>query len=146
MFRSVTVRLVFIQFYLEILCFDSKVNAITWPECGEFAHPSDDINLSTEEEQFRRKLPILFDSFDGNSTTSIENTVKTVETFDVPFASSERKTLAKQTLSPTLDVVSMKYGEKKTVSIVVITIKNEFFRSKLQRFFFVTVVERSNRE
>lgn len=101
MFRNVTLRLVVIYLYLTLLSID----AIAWPECGEFVLPKDDIYLSAEEKQFRRKLPILFDSYDGDNATGIENALKSLGKFDVPYA-SERKTLAKQTLSPTQDIVS----------------------------------------
>lgn len=108
MFRNVTLRLILLYYWcLTFLSIDNKsiVNAIAWPECGEFVFPKDDINLSAEEKQFRRKLPTLFDSYDGGNTTGIENTLKSLETFNVPFA-TERKKLAKQTLSPILDIVS----------------------------------------
>lgn len=109
MFRNVTLRLILIYYLcLTILSIDDNkwtANAIAWPECGEFVFPKDDINLSAEEEQFRRKLPTLFDSYDGGNTTGIENTLKSLEKFDVPFA-TERKRLAKQTLSPILEIVS----------------------------------------
>lgn len=105
MFRTVTIRLVFINFYLKFLSIDNKVDALTWPKCGEFVFPADDINLSAEERQFRRKLPALFEPFDKSNSTDIENTLRTLKKFNVSFA-SERKNLAKQTLSPTIDIVS----------------------------------------
>lgn len=106
MFRNVTLRLVLIYFHVTFLSIDNTaVNAIAWPECGEFVFPKDDINLTAEEKQFRRKLPNLFDSYDSGNTTGIESTLKSLEKFNVPFA-SERKKLAKQTLSSTLDIVS----------------------------------------
>lgn len=107
MYRNVAHRLVFIYLYVTFATIaNDRVNAIAWPECGEFVLPKDDdIDLSAEEKQFRRKLPTLFDSFDGGNATGIENTLKSLKKFHVPHA-SERKYLAKQTLSPTLDIVS----------------------------------------
>lgn len=103
MFRKVTLRLVFTYLYVTLIPVDNTVDAISWPECGEFVLPKDDdINLSAEEQQFRRKLPTLFDSYDSGNATGIENTLKSLKKFDMP---SERKHLAKQTLSPTLDIV-----------------------------------------
>lgn len=113
MFRNVTLRLISIYYLCQtFLSIDNKstANAIAWPECGEFVFPKDDINLSAKEKQFRRKLPTLFDSYDGGNTTGIENTLKSLEKFNVPFA-TERKNLAKQTLSPTQDIVSGKKVE-----------------------------------
>lgn len=111
MFRNVSLRLILINYVcLTILSIDddkSTANAIAWPECGEFVFPKDDINLSAEEKQFRRKLPTLFDSYDGGNTTGIESALKSLEKFNVPFA-TERKKLAKQTLSPILEIVSEK--------------------------------------
>lgn len=110
MVRNVTLRLILIyHLCLTILTIDNRsaVDAIAWPECGEFVFPKDDINLSAEEKQFRRKLPTLFDSYDSGNATGIENTLKSLEKFDVPFV-TERKKLAKQTLSPMLDIVSSK--------------------------------------
>lgn len=115
MFRNVTIRLILIYcLCLTFLSIDNKssVNAIAWPECGEFVFPKDDINLSAEEKQFRRKLPTLFDSYDCGNTTDIESTLKSLEKFNVPFVAERKKQLAKQTLSPILDIVSVSKEKK----------------------------------
>lgn len=84
----------------------NRLNALKWPQCGEFIFPRDDINLSTDEKQFRQKLPYLFDSYDHGNVTGIENTLKSLEKFKVPLT-SEQKYAEKHMLSPSLEIVSI---------------------------------------
>lgn len=85
--------------------FIDPINALGWPECGEFVFPNDDTNLSAEEKQFRRKLPNLFDSFESGNFSGIENTLKSLEAFRTPLT-SDKANLERQTLSPVLEIVS----------------------------------------
>lgn len=95
---------IFLITYISISSIDT-VNAVKWPQCGEFVFPKDDTNLSIEEKQFRRKLPTLFESYDCGNTFDVEKTLKSLEKFK--NLTSEEKCLETQTLSPSLEIVSM---------------------------------------
>lgn len=93
--------LLFLIVYISI----DIVNGVAWPQCGEFVFPKDDTNLSIEEKQFRRKLPTLFDSYDCGNAFDVEKTLKSLEKFK--NLTSEKKCLETQTLSPSLEIVSL---------------------------------------
>lgn len=90
-----------------LICLSiGKLNAVAWPQCGEFVFPRDDINLTAGEKQFRRKLPCLFESYDRGNATGVEKTLQSLEKFKVPLT-SDRKNVEKQMLSPSLEIVSI---------------------------------------
>lgn len=99
--------------HLACLAVD-RLNAVAWPQCGEFVFPKDDTVLSADEKQFRRKLPSLFESYDCGNATGIERTLKSLEKFKVPLT-TEQRNLENQKLAPALDIVSV------SVSIIVAT-------------------------
>lgn len=91
--------------FLANLTIDTAAT-LAWPQCGEFVFPKDDIYLSAEEQQFKRKLPTLFDSFDRGNASGFEKTLKSLDTFKGPLT-TEIRSVEKQTLSPALEIVSL---------------------------------------
>lgn len=83
-----------------------NLNALGWPECGEFVFPKDEINLSTEEKQFKQKLPPLFESYDCGNASSFQTALKSLGKFKLPFT-SDKKSPERQTISASLEIVSI---------------------------------------
>lgn len=92
--------------YLSAVSIDT-VNAVAWPQCGEFVFPMDDTNLTAEEKQFRRKLPSLFESYDCGNASDVEKTLKSLEKYRASLTPTDKKCFEKQTLSPSQEIVSM---------------------------------------
>lgn len=103
MWLTVSVLVCLIAYFLALSI--DIVNAVEWPQCGEFVFPMDDTNLSAEEKQFRRKLPSLFDSYDCGNATEIERTLKSLEKYKTSLA-TDKNCFERQTLSPSLEIVS----------------------------------------
>lgn len=83
------------------------VNAVGWPQCGEFIFPMDDTNLSAEEKQFKQNLPSLFELYDCGNATDVERALKSLEKFKTSLTPTDKKCFEKQTLSPSQEIVSM---------------------------------------
>lgn len=90
--------------FLSILSIDI-VNALNFPQCGEFVFPQEDTKLSTEEIQFKQTLPFLFESFDSGNYSGIERYLKSLEKYRNPLA-YDNKNLEQQRLPPLLEIVS----------------------------------------
>lgn len=84
---------------------DKKVNALMWPQCGEFIFPKEDTNLTIEEKQFKQNLPTLFESYDCGDVSDVDKTIKSLGKFR--NLTSHRECLEQQIISPSLEIVSI---------------------------------------